>query len=100
MLRLVVGAKAANMMLVQCRFDVPISLACSMWFGVSPVRLDPHGFPSALHLSGFHQGDLQSRLSQLPVQPLRQRTASSPMAVALPSCSLIQRISASGSLAT
>ena len=31
-----VGAQAANMMLVQCRSDVPISLACSMWFGNSP----------------------------------------------------------------
>ena len=36
MLRSVVGAQAANMMLVQCRPDVPISLACSMWFGNSP----------------------------------------------------------------
>ena len=36
MLRSVVGAQAANMMLVQCRSDVPISLACSMWFGNSP----------------------------------------------------------------
>jgi len=30
MLRSVVGAVAANMMLVQCNSDVPISLACSM----------------------------------------------------------------------
>jgi hypothetical protein len=30
MLRSVVGATAANMMLVRCRSDVPISLACSM----------------------------------------------------------------------
>ena len=29
MLRSVVGALAANMMLVQCNSDVPISLACS-----------------------------------------------------------------------
>ena len=36
MLRSVVGAQAANMMLVQCRSDVPILLACSMWFGNSP----------------------------------------------------------------
>jgi len=31
MLRSVVGAVAANMMLVQCNSDVPISLACSTW---------------------------------------------------------------------
>ena len=36
MLRSVVGATAANMMLVQCNSDVPISLACSIWFGNSP----------------------------------------------------------------
>ena len=30
MLRSVVSAMAANMMLVQCNSDVPISLACSM----------------------------------------------------------------------
>lgn len=33
MLRSVVGAMAANMMLVQCNSDVPISLACSMLIG-------------------------------------------------------------------
>jgi hypothetical protein len=27
---------AANMMLVQCNSDVPISLACSIWIGISP----------------------------------------------------------------
>ncbi len=31
MLRSVVGAMAANIMLVQCNFGVPISLACSTW---------------------------------------------------------------------
>jgi len=36
MLRSVVGAVAANMMLVQCNSDVPISLACSIWIGNSP----------------------------------------------------------------
>ena len=36
MLRSVVGAMAANMMLVQCNSDVPISLACSIWIGNSP----------------------------------------------------------------
>ena len=36
MLRSVVGAVAANMMLVQCSSDVPISLACSIWVGNSP----------------------------------------------------------------
>ena len=36
MLRSVVGAMAANMMLVQCSSDVPISLACSIWIGNSP----------------------------------------------------------------
>ena len=36
MLRSVVGAVAANMMLVQCNSDVPISLACSIGVGNSP----------------------------------------------------------------
>jgi hypothetical protein len=36
MLRSVVGALAANMMLVRCNSDVPISLACSKWIGNSP----------------------------------------------------------------
>jgi len=31
MLRSVVGSMAANMMLVQCNSDMPISLACSIW---------------------------------------------------------------------
>ncbi|SFO66536.1 hypothetical protein SAMN04244567_02646 [Paracoccus pantotrophus] len=41
-------------------------------FCVPPVRLDRHGLQSALHLPGFHQHDLQSRLGQPSVQPLRQ----------------------------
>jgi hypothetical protein len=36
MLRSVVGAVAANMMLVQCSSDVPISLACSSGVGNRP----------------------------------------------------------------
>ena len=36
MLRSVVSALAANMMLVQCNSDVPISLACLIWIGNSP----------------------------------------------------------------
>ena len=36
MLRFVVSAVAANMMLAQCNSDVPISLACSIWIGSSP----------------------------------------------------------------
>ena len=36
MLRSVVGAAAANMMLVQYGSDVPISLACSPGGGISP----------------------------------------------------------------
>ena len=37
MLRSVVSAAAANMMLVQCNSDVPISLACSILIvGISP----------------------------------------------------------------
>lgn len=36
MLRSVIGPLAANMMLVQCNSDVPIVLACSIWFGNSP----------------------------------------------------------------
>ena len=48
MLRSVVGAQAANMMLVQCRSDVPISLACSMWIGNSP----DHGIIGTASLGG------------------------------------------------
>jgi hypothetical protein len=36
MLRSVVSAVAANMMLVHCNSDLPISLACSMLVGNSP----------------------------------------------------------------
>ena len=53
MLRSVVGAVAAvaaNMMLVQCNSDVPISLACSMWIGNSP----DHGIIGTVSL-----GDLE-----------------------------------------
>ena len=51
MLRSVVSAMAANMMLVQRNSDVPISLACSMWFGNSP----DHGIIGTASL-----GDLES----------------------------------------
>lgn len=39
MLRSVVSAAAANMMLVRCNSDVAISLACSMRIGNSPDGL-------------------------------------------------------------
>lgn len=55
MLRSVVGAQAANMMLVQCRSDVPISLACSMWFGNSPDH-DIIGTASYGDLEGLRSG--------------------------------------------
>lgn len=48
MLRSVVGAMAANMMLVQCNSDVPISLACSTWIGNSP----DHGIIGTASLGG------------------------------------------------
>ena len=50
MLRSVVGAVAANMMLVQCNSDAPISLACSIWIGNSP----DHGITGTASL-----GDLE-----------------------------------------
>lgn len=48
MLRSVVGAAAANMMLVQCNSDVPISLACSIGVGNSP----DHGIIGTASLGG------------------------------------------------
>ena len=54
MLRFVVSAMAANMMLVQCNSDVPISLACSMVIGNSP----DHGIIGTASL-----GDLEGPLS-------------------------------------
>lgn len=48
MLRSVVGAVAANMMLVQRNSDVPISLACSIWIGNSPE----HGIIGTASLVG------------------------------------------------
>ena len=55
MLRSVVSAVAANMMLVQCNSDVPISLACSIWIGNSP----DHGIIGTASL-----GDLEGLLSR------------------------------------
>lgn len=55
MLRSVVGAVAANMMLVHCNSDVPISLACSMWIGNSPDH-DIIGTASLRDLEGLRSG--------------------------------------------
>jgi hypothetical protein len=44
---------AANMMLVQCNSDLPISLACSIWIGISP----DHGIIGTASL-----GDLEGAL--------------------------------------
>lgn len=55
MLRSVVGAAAAIMMLVQCRSNVPISLACSIWFGNSPDH-DMIGTASLEDLEGLRSG--------------------------------------------
>jgi len=55
MLRSVVGATAANMMLVQCNSDVPISLACSIWFSNSPDH-DIIGTASLEDLEGLRSG--------------------------------------------
>ena len=44
-------------------------------FGITPVRLDRHGLRGAFHLAGFHQDDVQTRMGQSAVQPLRQRTS-------------------------
>ncbi len=54
MLRSVVSAMAANMMLVPCNCDVPISLACSNLIGKSP----DHGIVGTTSL-----GDLEGLLA-------------------------------------
>ena len=41
-------------------------------FGISPVRLDRHCLQRTLHLTGFHQDDIQTCPAQPTVQPLRQ----------------------------
>ena len=58
MLRSVVGAMAANMMLVQCNSDVPISLACSIWIGNSP----DHGIIGTTSLGGPRRPALMQAL--------------------------------------
>ena len=63
MLRSVVSAVAANMMLVQCNSDVPISLACSIWIGNSP----DHGIigtASLGDLEGLRSGRQQIKLQR------------------------------------
>ena len=47
--------KAANMMLVQCNSDVPVSLACSTWIGNSPERRCPAMVCGANHERGHHR---------------------------------------------
>ena len=63
MLRSVVGAMAANMMLVQCNSDVPISLACSIGVGNSP----DHGIIGTASLGDLEglRSDRQRLESQL-----------------------------------
>jgi hypothetical protein len=56
MLRSVVGAVAANMMLVQCNSDVPISLACSIGVGNRP----DHGIIGTASLWGTSKAYLQA----------------------------------------
>ena len=65
MLRSVVSAVAANMMLVQCNSDVPISLACSIWIGNSP----DHGIIGTAFLGDLE--GLQSGRQRLVIQVVR-----------------------------
>ena len=55
-------------MLVQCRSDVPISLACSMWFGNS---LDHGIIETASHM------DLEGQASLQAIFPLSQHRPTS-----------------------
>ena len=66
MLRSVVGALAANMMLVQCNSDVPISLACSGSEGNS-LELGIIGTASLGNLKGLPSG--RRRLVALRLRP-------------------------------
>ncbi|MCY1232492.1 hypothetical protein D9M72_449860 [compost metagenome] len=47
-------------------------------FRVTPIRFDRHCFQCALHLSGFHQDDIQPGISQTAMQPLGQRSGFQP----------------------
>lgn len=66
MLRSVVGALAANMMLVQCNSDVPISFACSGSQGNS-LELGIIGTASLGNLKGPQSG--KRRLLALRIRP-------------------------------
>ena len=70
MLRSVVGAAAANMMLVQCNSDVPISLVCSIWIGNGP----DHGIIGTASLGDFE--GLHSVWQRLRDQVVRSRGVS------------------------
>jgi hypothetical protein len=78
MLRFVVGALAANMMPVQCKSDVPISMACSGSQGYS-LKLGIIGTASLGNLMG-----LQSGRRRLVALRIRQHSVVS--ATLSPSC--------------
>ena len=69
MLRSVVGAMAANMMLVQGNSDVPLSLACSIWIGNSP----DHGIIGTASLADLE--GLRSGRQRLGDQVIRSHRA-------------------------
>jgi hypothetical protein len=69
MLRSVISAVAANMMLVQCNSDLPISLACLILIGNSP----DHGIIGTASL-GDHEG-LRSDRRRLGTQVVRPHRA-------------------------
>ena len=68
MLRSVVSAVAAKMMLVQCNCDVPISLACLILIGNSPERRCPLMVCNANHERGHHRNRVPGGTSKACVQ--------------------------------
>lgn len=69
LLRSVVSAVAANMMLAKCNSDVPISLACSIWIGNRP----DHGIIGTASLGDLE--GLRSGRQRFGVQVIRPHRA-------------------------
>ncbi len=81
MLRSVVGAVAANMMLVQCNSGVPISLACSTWSASVLSTASPEPRPVGTSKARDQTG---SSLEPLSSAGMKHRNVEAEVGVILP----------------